>query len=82
MNTAARLTPYIAGALALSLAVLSLPAQTQDQRAPAIRTTTRLVQLNVVVLDNHKRSVSDLSQADFEVFDNGREQKLSPKTCA
>ena len=77
MNTVARLTPYIAGTLALSLAVLTVPAQTQDQRAPAIRTTTRLVQLNVVVLDNHKRPVSDLSQSDFQVFDDGLEQKLS-----
>ena len=78
MGTAARLTLNIAGTLALLLAVLTVvPAQTQEQRAPAIRTTTRLVQLNVVVLDNYKRPVSDLSQGDFEVFDNGREQKLS-----
>lgn len=77
MNTCARLTLNIAGTLAIALAVLSVPAQTHDQRAPAIRTTTRLVQLNAVVLDNHKRPVSDLSQSDFEVFDNGREQKLS-----
>lgn len=77
MGTAARLTLNIAVTLTLLLAVLSVPAQTQDQRVPAIRTTTRLVQLNVVVLDNHKRPVSDLSQSDFEVFDNGLEQKLS-----
>lgn len=76
MSTTARLTPSIAGTLAL-LAVLTVPAQTQDQHIPVIRTTTRLVQLNVVVLDNHKRPVSDLTQSDFEVFDNGREQKLS-----
>ena len=77
MSNTARLTQSIAGTLALLLAVLVVPVQAQDQRVPAIRTTTRLVQLNVVVLDNHKRPVSDLSQADFEVFDNGREQKLS-----
>lgn len=77
MRTTARLTLYIAGTLALSLAVLALALQAQDHRVPAIRTTTRLVQLNVVVLDNHKHPVSDLSQADFAVFDNGLEQKLS-----
>lgn len=77
MCTAARLTLNIAGVLALLLAVLKAQAQTQDQRTPAIRTTTRLVQLNVVVLDNHKRPATDLSQADFAVFDNGLEQKLS-----
>lgn len=77
MSTAARPILNIVGTLALFLAVLSVPAQTQDQRVPAIRTTTRLVQLNVVVLDNHKRPVNDLSQSDFQVLDNGREQKLS-----
>ena len=77
MSTTARLTLNIAGALAFSLAVFTLPVQAQDQRAPVLRTTTRLVQLNVVVLDSHKRPVSDLSQSDFEVFDNSRDQKLS-----
>ena len=77
ISTAVRLTLNIAGALALSLAVLTAPVQAQDQRVPVIRTTTRLVQLNVVVLDKHRQPVSDLSQADFAVFDNGREQKLS-----
>lgn len=77
MSTAARLSLYIAGTIVLTLAILTVPAQTQDQRVPVIRTTTRLVQLNVVVLDKRGQPVSDLSQADFEVFDSGREQKLS-----
>ena len=77
MRVAARLTRNIAGALALSLAVLSVPLRPQDRRPPVIRTTTRLVQLNIVVLDKHGRPASDLSQNDFEVFVNGLEQKLS-----
>lgn len=78
MSTAARLrlTLNIAGVLATLLAVLAASARAQDQKAPVIRKTTTLVQLNVVVLDNHRRPVNDLSQDDFEVFDNGREQKL------
>ena len=77
MILAARLTRNTAGILAALLAVRAVPLRAQDRQAPVIRTTTRLVQLNVVVMDKHGRPVSDLSQNDFEVFDNGLEQKLS-----
>ena len=77
MSGAARLTRNIAKILALLAATLVVPLHAQDRQAPVIRTTTRLVQLNVVVLDNHRRPVSGLSQDDFVVFDNGLEQKLS-----
>jgi VWFA-related protein len=77
MSGAARLTLNAAGILALSIAVLAVPLQAQDRHAPVIRTTTRLVQLNVVVLDKQGHPVSNLSAADFQIFDNGREQKLS-----
>ena len=77
MSTAARLTLNIVEILSLLLALRAVPLRAQNRDVPVIRTTTRLVQLNVVVLDNHRRPVSDLSRDDFEVFDNGREQKLS-----
>src|SRR5690348_7637376 len=77
MSTAARLTRNVAGILSLLLPLLAVPLPAQNRDVPVIRSTTRLVQLNVVVLDNHRRPVSDLSHDDFEVFDNGREQKLS-----
>jgi len=53
----------------------SLTAQQRD--ASIFRSTTRLVQLNVVVSDAQGHPVVDLSQGDFQVFDNGREQKLT-----
>jgi|GEM_PF-7021052 len=77
MSTVARLTPSIVGIASLLLALLAVPLPAQNRDVPSINTTTRLVQLNVVVLDDHRRPVSNLSQNDFEVFDNGREQKLS-----
>ena len=77
MSTVARLTLSIVGILSLLLALLAVPLPAQNRDVPVIRTTSRLVQLNVVVLDNHRRPVNDLSRDDFEVFDNGREQKLS-----
>ena len=76
MSTARRLTLSIVGILSLLLALLAVPLRAQNRDAPVIRATTRLVQLNAVVLDNHRRPVSGLSRDDFEVFDNGREQKL------
>ncbi len=44
--------------------------------APVLRTTTRLVQLNVIVTDKKGEPVSDLTAADFVVLDNGRPQTI------
>jgi VWFA-related protein len=48
----------------------------QDDEIPVIRSSTRLVELNVVVRDLHNRPVVGLSQADFQLFDNGVAQKI------
>jgi VWFA-related protein len=40
------------------------------------RTTTDLVRLDVVVLDNHRRPVTGLSAADFEVSVHGERQSI------
>ncbi|HXX99377.1 MAG TPA: VWA domain-containing protein [Candidatus Limnocylindrales bacterium] len=77
LSTALRRTWNVILILALLLAALAAPTPAQERSATTIRTTTRLVQLNVVVLDNHGRPVSGLAQDDFDVFDNGHLQKLS-----
>ena len=72
------------------LAMLVLPAammlsQTpaaQDDQAPLIRTTTRLVQLNVVVLDSRNHPVTGLQKDDFRVFDNGAPQQIAHFTAS
>ncbi|HWW76175.1 MAG TPA: VWA domain-containing protein, partial [Pyrinomonadaceae bacterium] len=74
-------------ALLLSLLLSNLsptPAQQpQGQTPPAdddevvARITTNLVQLDAVVLDKEGRQVSDLSAEDFEVFEDGRPQKIT-----
>jgi VWFA-related protein len=65
-------------ALPVLVAMLSTaPLTAQDDQAPVIRTTTRLVQLNVVVVDNRNHPVTGLKQQDFRVFDNGVEQKIA-----
>jgi VWFA-related protein len=46
------------------------------QPAPVIRTTTRLVQINVVVHDKNGKPVSDLTKDDFVLSDRGQEQQI------
>jgi VWFA-related protein len=64
------------------------PAQSSGQQpqntpqVPLIRTTTRLVQLNVVALDKQNHPVTDLTKEDFRVFDNGVEQQIAHFTGA
>lgn len=66
----------IAVATLILLLARGVPTGAEDQSQPTIRKTTRLVQLNAVVLDSHGRPMRGVSQDNFQVFDNGREQKL------
>jgi len=61
--------------LSLWLVLGALPVSAEAGDIPVVRTTTRLVQLNVVVLDKG-RPVDGLKENDFEVFDNGVPQKI------
>ena len=45
--------------------------------APVFRSTTRLVQINVVVHDKHRQPVADLKKEDFAVIDHGKPQSIS-----
>ena len=62
-------------------AALVAPAQAQDQPKPArqdekVSVGTVEVLLDVVVKDKRGRSVTDLSAADFEVFEEGAKQPV------
>jgi VWFA-related protein len=48
-----------------------------QQSPPVIRTVSQLVQLVAVVSDRHRAFITDLSQDDFHVFDNGRPQRIA-----
>jgi len=69
--------PAAPPATAPPAAVPPAPRTPQAAPPPAIRTTTRLVQVSVIAHDKHGALVTDLSQQDFRVFDNGQEQKIS-----
>src|SRR5579871_6784580 len=60
--------------LSLMLGTSFVCGQEEDQ-TPLLRTTTRLVQVNAVVLDRGQ-PVNGLTQDDFDVFDNGVRQKI------
>lgn len=55
----------------------STPGQiSQATNPPVVKVTTRLVLVDVVVTDGSGRPVTDLKQADFEVKENGKPQKI------
>jgi VWFA-related protein len=58
---------------ALALWAASLSAQMPE---PLLRTTTRLVQINVIVTKHGGASVPGLKKEDFQVFDNGKRQEI------
>ncbi len=64
--------------LTLALAQTSQPQKPQTEVGPddVVRITTQLVQTGVVVVDSKDRIISDLTMADFELYDNGKKQEL------
>jgi len=76
----------LSSVITLSAQEISLPVQLTAQepnQAPAVRVTTHLVQVNVVVSDKHGNPIIGLLQDDFSIFDNGKRQPIrifSPET--
>jgi Ca-activated chloride channel homolog len=67
-----RLSPVRALAVgACALTLLSVPTGAQ------IRVSTQTVPLYVTVMDTARRLVPDLAEEDFEIYDNGKLQKLT-----
>ena len=64
---------------ALALALPALPqAQTQSQgQGPVIKSEVTLVNLFATVRDKNKRIMTDMKQDDFNVFEDGHEEKIS-----
>jgi VWFA-related protein len=71
---------WIIGRCALIGLLVSLsgqePSRVQESDKPAVRVTTRMVQVGVVV---HRGSgpLTGLTKEDFQVFDNGKEQRIA-----
>lgn len=65
----------VAATAALALAA-ALVGPLAAQQGPTFRTGTQVVSLFATVLDAENRLVPDLTQGDFEVFDNDKPQPL------
>jgi VWFA-related protein len=70
--------PRRVGMVALGLGLLAHASVLGQADRQVFRTTTDLVRLDVVVLDDHRRPVTGLSAADFEVSVHGQPQAIQP----
>jgi len=70
-------SPSSAGAIVASVN----RAVPQDQDDDVVRVNTELVVLNATVLDKDGKFISGLRRADFQVFEDGQEQKLATFTA-
>jgi VWFA-related protein len=53
------------------------PPDQKSSDAPALRVTSRLVQVNVIVQDKDDNPVTDLTKDDFTLFDKGQQQQIA-----
>jgi hypothetical protein len=61
----------------MSVALLTTTALLGQQAPPQFRTWTTLVPVDVRVLDRNGKPITDLTQADFTVFEDGVPQTIS-----
>ena len=63
--------------IAATLTVLGAPLlEAGGQDRPSFRSSTRLVELSVVVTDRDRNPVPGLTAGDFQIFDDGKPQKV------
>ena len=74
---AARVAVRIALVLASAVALHGQAAPTQREQAQVFRAGVDVVSLNVTVVDNQNRYITDLQEHEFSVFEDGARQELS-----
>ncbi len=62
--------------ISVALCVAQSTPLPQDEPAPTLRSSSRLVLLDVVVLDSSGKPVTGLSRDDFTVLEDGKPQKI------
>jgi len=76
-----RITLLITVPLFMVVAMAQVPASPSSPGAPppevVLKSTTRLIQVNVIARDNHGIPVRGLKKEDFEILDNGKPQSIS-----
>jgi Ca-activated chloride channel family protein len=72
-----RLWQRCAPAAAMAALLASIPLLAAAPQGPAFRAGVELVSLNVTVTDSTSRYVTDLTQDDFSVFEDGVKQEVT-----
>jgi VWFA-related protein len=62
--------------IAAAIALVPLVVAGQQENPPVLRTSTHLVQVNVIVQDKNGQAVTDLTKDDFVVKDRGQAQEI------
>ena len=68
---------FLIAAAPLAAITGSVTAQQPPAAQPVFRTSTRLIQVSVVVHDGRHRAVPGLEAEDFQVFEDGKERPVS-----
>jgi Ca-activated chloride channel homolog len=79
-SRAAQIAGLITSLLFLTITLGPATSQSQDQDDDVIRVSTDLVILNVTVIDKNGKFVTGLKRGDFQVFEDGAEQKVATFT--
>ena len=69
-------TPLAVGICALAVGLISGQTGLPSQPTVTLRTTTTLIQVNVVAHDKNGHVIDDLRKDEFEIFDSGKPQTL------
>ncbi|HLW97249.1 MAG TPA: VWA domain-containing protein [Candidatus Acidoferrales bacterium] len=71
-------TAVFAAALVLTISYqVQAGGQNGAQKPPIIRTTTRIINVSVVVTDREGQPVEGLTKDDFQILDNGHPEKVA-----
>jgi len=65
------------GAGLCAMVAVPLLSQTANQQPSIFRADTHLVQVSVVVRDGRLNPLTDLTAADFQVFEDGKQQPIA-----
>ena len=52
------------------------PPPEESERDDVVRITTNLVQIDAIVTDRAGKQVADLTPADFEIYENDKQQEI------